>query len=86
MRIYAWVCKYIKFPVVHPTIHLECGDIPTKLAKEKLLRCTVLHSRDLCHPMLHIGAVVACYSVSGGRAGHRSLMSSAVTRKARTEL
>jgi len=32
MSLYPWVCKYFKFPVGHPTIHLDCGDIPTMLA------------------------------------------------------
>ena len=22
-----WVCKYFKFPIRHPTIHLDCGDV-----------------------------------------------------------
>ena len=47
MSTYPWVCKYLKFLVGHPTIHLVCGDIPTMLAKEGLVRCTVQPPRDL---------------------------------------
>jgi hypothetical protein len=52
MSLYPWVCKYFKFPVGHPTIHLDCGDIPTMPAKEVLVRCTVLPPRDFDHPVL----------------------------------
>jgi hypothetical protein len=51
MRLYPWVCKYFKFPVGHPETHLDCGDIPSMLAKG-LVRCTVLPPRDLYHPVL----------------------------------
>jgi hypothetical protein len=52
MSLYPWVCKYFKFPVGHPTIHLDCDDIPAALAKEWLVRCTVLPPRKLYHPVL----------------------------------
>jgi G:T-mismatch repair DNA endonuclease (very short patch repair protein) len=52
MSLYPWVCKYSKFPVGHPTIHLDFGDIPTMLAKEGLVRCTVLPPKNLYHPVL----------------------------------
>jgi hypothetical protein len=52
MSLYPWVCKYFKFPVGHPTIHLDCEDIPAMLAKEGLVRCTVLPPKDLYHPVL----------------------------------
>jgi len=52
MGLYPWVCKYFKFPVGHPTIHLDCGDIPSMLSKERLVRCTVLPPRALYHPVL----------------------------------
>jgi hypothetical protein len=52
MSLYPWVCKYFKFPVGHPTIHLDCEDIPTMLAKEGLVRWTVLPLRDLYHSVL----------------------------------
>ena len=37
MGLYPRVCKYFKSTVGHPTIHLECGDIPVMLAKEGLV-------------------------------------------------
>jgi hypothetical protein len=52
MSLYQWVCKYFKFRFGHLTIHLDCGDIPTMLAKEGLVRRTVLPPRDLYHPVL----------------------------------
>jgi hypothetical protein len=42
MSLYPWVCKYFKFAVYRPIIHLECGHIPTMLAKEGLVRYMVL--------------------------------------------
>jgi len=35
------VCKYFKFPVGHPTIHLDCGDVQVMLAKK---RTSAMHS------------------------------------------
>ena len=52
MSLYPWMCKYFKFPVGHPTIHLDCGDVKAMLAKEGLVRCTVLPPRDFYHPVL----------------------------------
>jgi hypothetical protein len=52
MSLYPRVCKYFKFPFGHPTIHLDCKDIQTMLAKEGLVQCTVLPPRDLYHPVL----------------------------------
>ena len=46
------MCKYIKFPVRHPTIHLDCGDVQAMLTKDKLVRCTLLPPRELYHPVL----------------------------------
>ena len=51
MSLYPWVRKNFKFPIRHPTIHLDCGDITAMLAKGRL-RCTVLHPRDLYHSVL----------------------------------
>jgi hypothetical protein len=50
--LYPWVCKYFKFLFGNPTIHLECEYIPAMLAKEELVRCTVLPPRNLYHPVL----------------------------------
>ena len=34
MSLYPLVCKYFKFTVGHPTIHLECGDVQIMLTKK----------------------------------------------------
>ena len=52
MSLYPWGCKYFKFPVGHPTIHLDCWDVQAMLAKEGQVRCTVLPPRDIYHPVL----------------------------------
>jgi hypothetical protein len=52
MSVHPWVCKYFKFPVGHSTIQMECGDIPTMLAKEGLVRCTLLPPRGLYQALL----------------------------------
>jgi len=76
--LYPWVCKYFKFPVGHPTIHLDCGDVQAMLAKEGLVLSTVLPPRDLYHPVLP-------YRRNGrflfyvGRAPSRALKSNTVT-------
>lgn len=61
MSLYTWICKYFKYPVGHPKIHLECNDIPTTRAKE-LVRCTMLPPRTCIIRCCHTGATVACYS------------------------
>lgn len=47
-----WVLKYFKFPVGHPNIHLACQEVPAMLAKEGIVRCTVLTTGDLYHLLL----------------------------------
>jgi len=48
MSTYPYVCKYSKFPVGHPTIHVgnACRDKQAMLSKEGLIKCTVLPPRD----------------------------------------
>jgi hypothetical protein len=50
--LYPWVCKYFKFPFGHPTIHLDCEDIPSMLAQKRLVLCTVLPPRALFYQVL----------------------------------
>jgi hypothetical protein len=45
MSLYSWVCRYIKFPIGHSTIHVERKDIQAMLTNEGLVRCTVLPYR-----------------------------------------
>ena len=48
MSLYPYVCKYSKFPVGHPTIHVgdACRDTQAMLSKEGIIKCTVLPPRD----------------------------------------
>jgi hypothetical protein len=62
MNLDPWVCKYFKFPVSSPTIHLEYDYIPNMLAKEGLVLGTVLPPRDLYHLMLPYRCNGRCYS------------------------
>jgi len=85
---YPLVCKYFKFPVGHPTIHLDCRDEQAMLAKEGLVRCTILPPRDLYHPMLpyrYNGRLLFCLcrtcaeSRSQGRCSHETVSERALT-------
>lgn len=52
--LYPWVCKYGKFPVGHPKLHIgenNCRNIDLKNING-LIKCTVLPPRDLYHPVL----------------------------------
>jgi hypothetical protein len=72
MNLYPWVCKYFNSPTGHPTIHLEFGDIPAMLAKEGLVRCTVLPPRDLYHLVLPYrgnGILLFCFCRSCAESG-----------------
>jgi hypothetical protein len=44
MSLYPYVCKYFKFPVGHPVIHVgeACGDIDAMLQKDGLTKCSIL--------------------------------------------
>ena len=51
MSIYPYVCKYFKFPVRHPVIHVgdACLDREAMLRKEGLIKCCVLPPQRLHH-------------------------------------
>ena len=55
MSLYSFVCKYFKFPVDHPVIHVgdACLGMETMLQKEGLMKCCILLTRTLYHPVLH---------------------------------
>jgi len=51
--LYPYVCKYFKFPVGHPVIHV--GDMSRQrghVAKGGLIKCCILHPMKLYHPVL----------------------------------
>jgi len=54
MSLYQYVCKYFKFPVGHPVIHVgdPCLDRESTLGKESLIKCCVLPPKNFYHPVL----------------------------------
>jgi hypothetical protein len=52
--LYPYVCKYFKFPIGHPTIHVgeACLDVDAMLKKEGLIKCLILPPERLYHPVL----------------------------------
>jgi len=54
MSLYPFVCKYLKFPIGHPKIHVgdACRDKKAMLSKEGLVKCTVLPLNRLYQPVL----------------------------------
>jgi len=49
-----FVCKYFKFHLRHPVIHVgdACQDTEAMLRKEGLIKCCVLPPRRMYHPVL----------------------------------
>jgi len=54
MSLYPYVCKYFKFTLGHPVIHVgvACQDTEAMLRKEGLIKCCVLPPQKLYHPVL----------------------------------
>jgi len=54
MSLYPFICKYIKFPIGHPIIHVgdTCADIETCLTMEGLMKCKIVPPQNLYHPIL----------------------------------
>ena len=54
MSQYPFACKYSKFPVGNPEVHVgdACRDIQAMLCKEGLAKCTVLPPKRRYHPDL----------------------------------
>ena len=54
MSLYTYVCKYFKFPLGHPKIHVgdACRDKQAMLSMEGLIKCTVLPPRRRYQPVL----------------------------------
>jgi hypothetical protein len=52
--LYPYICKYFKFPIGHPTLHLgdACADKKTCLKMEGLMKCTIVPPKDLYHTVL----------------------------------
>ena len=54
MSLYPYICKYFKFPIGHPIIHVgdACADIEACLKMEGLMKCKIVPPKDLYHPVL----------------------------------
>ena len=54
MSLYSYICKYFKFPIGHPIIHVgdACADIEACLKMEGLMKCKIVPTKDLYHPFL----------------------------------
>jgi hypothetical protein len=54
MSLYPYICKYFKFPIGHPVIHIgdTCADKEACLRMNGLMKCTVVPPKDLYHPVL----------------------------------
>jgi hypothetical protein len=51
MSLYLFVCKYFKFPLGHPVIHVgdTCQEIDAMLRTEGLIKCCILPPKRLYH-------------------------------------
>jgi len=54
MSVYPYICKYFKFPIGHPIIHVgaACVYIEACLKMEGLIKCKIVPPNDLYHPVL----------------------------------
>jgi len=54
ISLYPYICKYFKFPVGYPVIHVgdTCHDIEAMMQKERLIKCTILPPKTLYHTVL----------------------------------
>jgi len=54
MSHYPFICKYFKFPVGHPIIHVgdACKDIEACLRMDGLIKCSIVPPEKLYHPVL----------------------------------
>ena len=54
MSLYPYVCKYFKFPIGYPLIHVgdACQDMQAMLLKDGLMKCSILPPRRLFYPVL----------------------------------
>jgi len=54
MSLYPYICKYFKFPIGHPIIHVgdACADKEASLKMDGLMKCTIVPPKNLYHPVL----------------------------------
>jgi hypothetical protein len=89
MFLYSYICKYFKFPIGHPAIHVgdDCLDIDAMIQKDGLMKCTVLPPKHLFHPVLPFRCNsrllfyvdLALYSIIEPRTTHETVAERALT-------
>jgi len=54
LSLYPYICKYFKFPVGHPIIHVgdACKDTDACLCMDGLIKCSIVPLERLYHPVL----------------------------------
>jgi len=54
MSLYPYICKYFKFHIGHPIIHVgdTCAYIEACLKMEGLMKCKIVPLANLYHPIL----------------------------------
>jgi len=54
MSLYPFICKYFKFPIGHPIIHVgdACRNKEACLQMDGLIKCSIVPPRKLYHPVL----------------------------------
>jgi hypothetical protein len=52
ISLYPYICKYEKVPLGHPKVYVGADCPPDCLDREWIIRCKVLPSRKLNHPVL----------------------------------
>jgi hypothetical protein len=69
MSLYQFICKYFKFPIGHPIIHVgeTCADIETCLKMEGLMKCKIVPPLTSITPSYHTDGTRGCYSACAAR-------------------
>ena len=54
VNLYTYICKYYKFPIGHPVIHVgnACKDKEACLRMEGLMKCSIVQPERLFHSVL----------------------------------
>jgi hypothetical protein len=67
MSLYPYICKYYKFPIGHPIIHVgdACKDEEACLHLEGLIKCSIVPPIKLYHPVLPTEETNYCFVYAG---------------------
>jgi hypothetical protein len=68
MSLYPYICKYFKFPIGHPVIHVgdDCLDMQAMLQKDGLMKCSILPPKICSILSCLFGVITGYYSISAG--------------------